>query len=605
MTNALWTLSRAGLGRAKAPRLREINLRIEPGITAILGCSGAGKTSLLNLLVGFERPDRGEVRFHPNANGHALPVYWAPQDGGLWPHLTVLQHLNAVSGSEQRERIEGLLAAFDMRGRADACPDELSQGERTRLAVMRGLMADAAVLVMDEPMASVDTARSGRFWRAIRNQVKCSGASLVYTTHSPEQVIGEADRVICLRDGAVLYQGPVDELYERPPTQEAAECLGPINWFTPEESRLWLGTETVEERGVRPEHLEIVLQDNRCMVVEESRARGATSETALRHESGAQRTFLHRATREKLAAGTSVLLRLAVCLLAVALSACQPSNDPELRFSTVRTRSMPPDGASIPVPRALAVGNEDILAVVDRAGRIQAFDREGQFIREMRMPESAAGTPEGMCYLSDGMLAVADTHYHRVVFFAEDGSPTRMFGKEGTGPGEFIYPVGLALDDEDNLYVCEYGSNDRVQKFAPDGRFLMAFGTFGTGPQDLQRPSGLVWRDGQVYVADAINNRIQVFTDEGRFVGTLGGEAPPVLRFPYDIRNGPDNTLYVIEYAAGRLTQLDLQGRVVGRFGRTGPGENEFQTPWGLEVDSRGRVYVADTRNARIVELTP
>ena len=84
MNTTLWTLDRVTLGR----RLRDVTLTIERGVTAVLGHSGAGKTSLLNLLVGFESADSGEVSARFDRGAHARPLFWAPQDDGLWPHLT-------------------------------------------------------------------------------------------------------------------------------------------------------------------------------------------------------------------------------------------------------------------------------------------------------------------------------------------------------------------------------------------------------------------------------------------------------------------------------------------------------------------------------------
>ena len=170
--------------------------------------------------------------------------------------------------------------------------------------------------------------------------------------------------------------------------------------------------------------------------------------------------------------------------------------------------------------------------------------------------------------------------------------------------GEFIYPVAVAKDAQENLYIAEYGSNDRVQKFTSDGKFLLAFGAFGTKPGEFQRPSGLVWRDGKIYAADAFNNRIQVFTDDGKFLKILDStEQPLALRLPYDLKLGADDTLYAIEYGAGRVTKFDLDGRLLGRFGTTGAGLGQFATPWGIAVDAQKRIYVADTGNRRVVEL--
>ena len=92
MNNPLWQLEGVGLGQ----RLCDLTLRIEPGVTAVLGHSGAGKTSLLNLLVGFEKPDAGKLTAEFNRSSHRIPLFWVPADGGLWPHLTVLEHVAAV-----------------------------------------------------------------------------------------------------------------------------------------------------------------------------------------------------------------------------------------------------------------------------------------------------------------------------------------------------------------------------------------------------------------------------------------------------------------------------------------------------------------------------
>jgi ABC-type multidrug transport system ATPase subunit len=83
----LWQLENVRLGQ----RLHDVTLRIEPGVTAVLGHSGAGKTSLLNLLVGFEKPNAGKLTAEFNRGTHRIALFWVPADGGLWPHLTMLE----------------------------------------------------------------------------------------------------------------------------------------------------------------------------------------------------------------------------------------------------------------------------------------------------------------------------------------------------------------------------------------------------------------------------------------------------------------------------------------------------------------------------------
>jgi sugar lactone lactonase YvrE len=244
---------------------------------------------------------------------------------------------------------------------------------------------------------------------------------------------------------------------------------------------------------------------------------------------------------------------------------------------------------------------------MDTAGRVLIYDGNGALLRQWKMLDVQFGKPEGIVWLKDDRIVVCDTHYRRLVWFDQKGNVLKTLGQHGKGRGEFIYPVGICLDAAENLYVCEYGGNDRVQVFTRDGEWLREFGSPGTGMAQFQRPSGLVWHEGKVFVADAINNRVLVFSDAGKFLGLLGagadGKGAPIFNLPYDITLAPDGSLYVIEYGAGRLTKLSLDGKMLGRYGNSGTGEAQFATPWGLVADSRGRIFVADTKNRRIVAL--
>lgn len=605
MKAPLWRLKDVGLGR----RLHGVSLEIQPGVTAVLGHSGAGKTSLLNLLVGFERPGQGTLAAALEPAAHRIPLFWVPSDGGLWPHLTVAEHLAAVGSTEGREdaQVDRWLEEFDLAHRRLSRPDTLSAGEQSRLSAARALAANAAVLVMDEPLVHVDPGRVGRYWQAIRRQLAGQGASLVFATHSPRAVLAEAQRVVCLQEGRLQYDGEVEDLYWRAASPELAACLGEGNWLEPDAARLWLQREESAARCFRPEQISVQLQDPSPLVVESSRFQGAVAEAALRHEpTGAVRTFYHRPSSNHLLPGAHVVLKallgLCVCLH---LAGCRPSaTGPAIPVRQVHLWPVPPADVLQPAARSLTIGNHGELIALDTGGRVLVYAADGSIARQWRMPDNKAGNPEGVCVLRDGRVAVCDTHYHRVVLFAPDGQSYTTFGREGQGHGEFIYPVAVTKDAQENLYIAEYGSNDRVQKFTSDGRFVLAFGAFGTNLGEFQRPSGLVWREGRIYAVDAFNNRIQVFTDEGKFVTVLDSPAQPLaLKLPYDLKLGPDDDLYAIEYGAGRVTKLDVQGRLLGRYGTTGTGLGEFATPWGLAVDAQKRIYVADTGNRRVVEL--
>jgi len=295
----LWTLDGVSLG---AGRLREISLTIHPGVTAVLGWSGAGKTSLLNLLVGFEKPERGII-------AGPRSVFWVPQNGGLWPHCTAREHLAIVRpGAEENDEV---LSAFNLLERGDARPGELSEGERARLAVARALVARADVLVMDEPLVHVDPERTGKYWRVVREHLAASGASLVFATHEPERVLGEAQEVICLRDGALLHAGGVAVLYSDPPSPELMECLGPGNWLTGAEAELWLDQPGGGPRCYRPEQLEILTSNISHVVVRSATFRGAIAEVELHHLHGAvSRRFFHRPAGRTLQPGLPAAIRL-------------------------------------------------------------------------------------------------------------------------------------------------------------------------------------------------------------------------------------------------------------------------------------------------------
>ena len=147
MNSALWRLERVVVKGIYRPRLDVASLEIQMGTTAVLGISGAGKTTLLNLLCGFARPDGGRLEDRlPRENGR-LPLFWVPQNDGLWPHCSVREHIEqvldtapAVTGRNGRPALrnsDDWLAAFDLSDHARKPPEQLSHGERNRLAIAR------------------------------------------------------------------------------------------------------------------------------------------------------------------------------------------------------------------------------------------------------------------------------------------------------------------------------------------------------------------------------------------------------------------------------------------------------------------------------------
>lgn len=295
MAERLWQLEHVcSLGHPR-PRLEDVSVGIRTGVTALVGGSGAGKTSLLNLLAGFERPDSGTIIESLCTPAGRLGLYWVPQDAGLWPHLTARAHLAAVApGGPDDERVDALLRSFALCDRKDARPEQMSLGERARLSVARALASRAAVLVMDEPLAHVDPARTGAFWDEIKRWCEDAGTSIVYATHSPRSVLRQATDVICMQDGRAIWSGAVAELYHRPASRELMSYLGDGNWLEPDEAKLWLGVDRNRAECWRPETLALAAQDSGPLVVTASRHLGATTETLLARTDGeARRAFYH------------------------------------------------------------------------------------------------------------------------------------------------------------------------------------------------------------------------------------------------------------------------------------------------------------------------
>jgi len=613
MTNPLWQLDNITLDGIHADRLSDVELRIDAGVTAVMGESGAGKTSLLNLLVGFEQPTSGTIT--RGAGVEQTSVAWVPVDLGLWPSISVIDHLLKVmpipdgqAGTERTEA-EHWLERFQISQYANGSVTSLSMGEQSRLSVARALATEADVIVMDEPLTHVDAQHLGAYWSVIRDHLRKQNASLIFASHSAEVVLREADQVFCFDDGRVIWNGDVDALYASPPTEQLARFLGPVNWFDAESTARWLARESAAGCAIRPEALQVVPSSSGPLTVVESKQIGAMTETeATYSDSDESRRIIHL-SGGVLEAGMRVALNTLTLLLFLCgtffMSGCADTREdgPSLKFSEVEHHSLPAEGVMLPAPRGMTFSPEGELFVLDNAGRMIVYGADGEYSRRWWMPEYDVGKPEGAWVLLDGRIAVADTHYHRVVFFDQKGTVLGMFGERGEGPGQFLYTIAVTQDPHGFLYIAENGGNDRIQKFDPDGNHVLTIGSCGIEPGEFQRPSGIVWDDGELIVADAINNRIQVFKDDGTFLRIIADESSAGLYYPYDLAQAPDGTLFVPEYGRGRVTQLSKTGKVLARFGKEGRNQQELWTPWGIAVSPLGRIAIADTGNHRVVEI--
>lgn len=306
----MFSLSHITLKGTQQPRLDDVTLTIDSPRTAIVGYSGAGKTSLLNVLSGFEKPDSGvrEVCVPFDNVKQRLPFFWVPENGGLWPHLTVDRHLDSMNAS--REPSAAILESLDLNHRRTAIPAELSQGERSKLSLARALASQAAVLILDEPLSHVDPVRKPRYWDAVRRLAERDCISLVFSSHEPETVLRHSTHVICMHEGRVLFDGPTGVLYESPPNRLAGEFLGPLNWFEVDEIASFFGESATSQSSltVRPERLQLEIDPaSGIELVASPIHSGAFAESIVRHTlSGKCRSVISLVATDALRTGQRV-----------------------------------------------------------------------------------------------------------------------------------------------------------------------------------------------------------------------------------------------------------------------------------------------------------
>lgn len=212
------------------------SFRTGPGVTALFGRSGSGKTTLVNMVAGLVRPDRGRILVDGRAlfdsaaridlPSHRRRVGYVFQESRLFPHLTVRQNLLYGSWFRgQSFRLGSIDQIVELLGIGDLLmrrPATLSGGEKQRVSIGRAVLSDPAMLLMDEPLASLDEARKGEilpYLERLRDQLDLP---ILYVSHSVPEVVRLASTMIVLSAGKVLASGPVEEVMGRPELFPAA-----------------------------------------------------------------------------------------------------------------------------------------------------------------------------------------------------------------------------------------------------------------------------------------------------------------------------------------------------------------------------------------------
>jgi molybdate transport system ATP-binding protein len=216
----------------------DIAFETQGGLTALFGRSGSGKTSIVNIIAGLIRPDAGRVSVDgvdlvDTARGVFVPrhkrrIGYVFQEGRLFPHLTVRQNLlygrwfapPAGDRDGDLDRVVDLLGIAALLPRR---PGRLSGGEKQRVAIGRALLASPRLLLMDEPLASLDDARKAEIYPYIERLRDQAGIPIVYVSHSVAEVARLASTVVLLADGKVAAAGLTAEIMQRSELMPPAE----------------------------------------------------------------------------------------------------------------------------------------------------------------------------------------------------------------------------------------------------------------------------------------------------------------------------------------------------------------------------------------------
>jgi DNA-binding beta-propeller fold protein YncE len=310
-------------------------------------------------------------------------------------------------------------------------------------------------------------------------------------------------------------------------------------------------------------------------------------------------------------------------------------------------------------PQGIAIDKEGDLWVADAGNnRIQEFNSELKYKRQITTANSSLGAPDGMAVDKEGHVWVADTLNNRVDEFSSAGTYLKRFGTEGTGNVQFKKPQGIAVDKAGNVWVADT-NNNRVEELSSTGEFIKAFGSEGTETGKFKKPEALtIDSSGNVWVADTGNNRVQEFSSTGtylrententydpsgitadasgdvfvsdatiyqavielsstaklrQYIGKVGepGSGNGQFKEPAGLTiSGED--LFVVDSGNSRVQEFAItesggkaSAEYLAKFGTSGNGNGQFKEPQGIAIDKEGDLWAADAGNNRIQEFTP
>lgn len=223
--------------------LKDINLEIERGeYFVVLGPTGAGKTLLLETIAGFHYPDEGkiyidgrDVTFVPASERNIGFVY---QDYMLFPHMSVKENiayglkLRGVSKEMIERKVEEIAETYKIKHLLSRYPENLSGGEKQRVAIARAMVVKPKILLLDEPLSSIDPRMRAEVRREMKEMHERDKITAIHVTHSREDAMLLADRIAVMNEGKIIQIGKPKEIFRNPSSRFVAEFVGVENIFS-------------------------------------------------------------------------------------------------------------------------------------------------------------------------------------------------------------------------------------------------------------------------------------------------------------------------------------------------------------------------------------
>ncbi|MDP1715810.1 MAG: ABC transporter ATP-binding protein [Anaerolineales bacterium] len=252
------------------PVLKDFSLSINDGeMIALLGPSGSGKSTLLKLITGIERPDSGDIQFDgssilsidPNKRGAVLMF----QQSYLFPFLNVEDNIGfglkvqGASAETIRGEVKRMLNLIGLPGIERRKSGQLSGGEQQRVALARALVTNPKLLLLDEPLSSLDTSVRMNLQEAIRNIQRELGVTTIFVTHDLGEAMAMSDRMALLLNGEIVALDKPENLFHRPRSLTAAKFMGVSTFLSGDQLTVKNEACSSSEKifAIRPEHIRI------------------------------------------------------------------------------------------------------------------------------------------------------------------------------------------------------------------------------------------------------------------------------------------------------------------------------------------------------------